>query len=466
MLPLLSSYFSFVQRFNQSLPPTNKIDVPIYYINLDRSTERRQKFEDQVELYCIPDTHRIVGVNGDNDPTINYRNEFSHMTKGEIGCTLSHLRAIKMAYDKELEYVMIVEDDISFVLSPHWSKSLTQYVADAPSDWELLKPFSDYDYRLMGAEPYYETPTRTYFTVAYIINRLGMRKILERVYREGQFLLSPTLYMSGTADCYIYGVCPTLRIYHINPPLIFPDNRIFGSTFHDEDTPVHIAMSAAAIAPYIDHIYRMHLSQVQSEIAQAMFTPQVVISRNQAPARVDIVLVSTEGDDLSWVQPLMSDSTRLFLYHRGSSDLPISSEAHEVIYLDKVGGYSSGHILHILRYYHLPQSDYTLFLTGDGNYQELLNYQGTTCRSIVEDKAPPVRHAVPCFSSLAAWYELVMSEPLPSTNTQPTTACICPSRNLHHTSHECWTRILFTLAYAEQPITAAYVAQVWNHLLR
>ena len=51
---------------------------------------------------------------------------------GALGCTLSHLKVIKQAFDDGVEVAMIVEDDMDFGLAEHWKVSLSDYVSKLP----------------------------------------------------------------------------------------------------------------------------------------------------------------------------------------------------------------------------------------------------------------------------------------------------------------------------------------------
>ena len=70
---------------------------PIYYLNLDGQPERRQYMEDQFKYWEITDYTRISAYDGREDDLsdiISGRYPDT-MTSGEIGCTTSHLNALK-----------------------------------------------------------------------------------------------------------------------------------------------------------------------------------------------------------------------------------------------------------------------------------------------------------------------------------------------------------------------------------
>ncbi|ATZ80599.1 glycosyltransferase [Bodo saltans virus] len=93
-------------------------NIPIYWINLNRSIDRKDFMESQFEKYKIPYTCRIEAVDGNNLNSTNY--DLFHSTKikklniYEIACTLSHIKALTKCYKDGHEYCIIMEDDCDF----------------------------------------------------------------------------------------------------------------------------------------------------------------------------------------------------------------------------------------------------------------------------------------------------------------------------------------------------------------
>ena len=76
----------------------------IYYINLDRRTDRKELFEKQIEKYELP-MNKIVRFSAIED---NY---------GAIGCSKSHLEILKLIQKNKFKNVLIFEDDFEFLVS-------------------------------------------------------------------------------------------------------------------------------------------------------------------------------------------------------------------------------------------------------------------------------------------------------------------------------------------------------------
>lgn len=216
----------------------NKIQFPIYYINLDRSLDRRIFMENQFRKCNISNYTRVPAVDGKEltraDPWCLYRglkilNEYPQLNNGEIGCVMSHLLAIQTAFDAGDEISVIMEDDCLFTTMAFWKKPLPDIIKNAPADWEILQlfrhshqdGFGNFDY-FFYQEVY--TPS----TSCYVINREGMRKILNfaripyYAIRKIAFPIENLRSKAGVADIYLYFltkryvVQPFLTILH-NP---------------------------------------------------------------------------------------------------------------------------------------------------------------------------------------------------------------------------------------------------------
>lgn len=205
----------------------NKIDYPIYYINLDRSIDRREKIEDQFNKYGVENVTRISAVDGKQlssmkEGTVpelgSYSNSF-RMTPRELGCTLSHLKAIKQAYESGLENVLIFEDDVSLDLMPLWEvKKLSELVEKLP-EWEIIKFGNTLcQNKILKNIEYYVWGKHCWGAWTYLINRKGMRSILDIFFHNDHITLTnKTSKTGGQSEHILYGSVLTL-VYH---PLMF-----------------------------------------------------------------------------------------------------------------------------------------------------------------------------------------------------------------------------------------------------
>lgn len=212
---------------NPSLIREKMANCPIYYINLDRSSDRRDWLEGQFQKFGLDNVQRIRGIDGDkvrdetnNTPTniiknsqLIYQNgddklritiinpdmnpdEKYPLSLGQLGCCLSHLRAIQTSYRSGDNYALILEDDCYLGTVPLWEKNITEIMREAPSDWEIIKLWNqcllDNNKTLLekcnsySPKGYYRDMDISWKgnnmgTLAYLINRRGMKHILDHV---------------------------------------------------------------------------------------------------------------------------------------------------------------------------------------------------------------------------------------------------------------------------------------------
>jgi glycosyl transferase family 25 len=82
---------------------SNHIDK-IFYINLDKRDDRKTEIENELKNYDLYDKVERIAA-------------FHTPGKGILGCTMSHLHAIKMAKERNYSNVLILEDDFQFTVS-------------------------------------------------------------------------------------------------------------------------------------------------------------------------------------------------------------------------------------------------------------------------------------------------------------------------------------------------------------
>jgi GR25 family glycosyltransferase involved in LPS biosynthesis len=241
------------------------IDVPIYYINMDRNGDRREYMENQLASF---NRTRIRGVNGyliknklhDTVDGISFLNDYPSLSVSEIGCTLSHLTAIKTAYDRGDQVALILEDDADISLIQTLRAPFKECYRHAPRDWELLHLFyvGQPDAEAVHTHyPFQYIPetNHTYSTVGYLIHRRGMQRVVdhcfhtpERIHIAAKGVARPS---HGVADVFLLDLVQT---YNIRPAIIFPNNTSLDSTIHDSHTNYHLRLTRKTIEQFMSHM--------------------------------------------------------------------------------------------------------------------------------------------------------------------------------------------------------------------
>jgi len=210
------------------------IDV-IYWINLDRSVDRRQRMEKMFEdpAFAEKKIIRISAVDGkahniDQVLNTNFQGmQPERFTKVEYACLLSHLNIIKQFSESNNKTALIMEDDMTLEFKPYWKKPVKQIMENAPNDWETIQLC--YIISNMVPQKIYTKNTGNLFsTGAYIINQNGAEKILNYSTKHilnqnikhpaDDYLINSTITYTYKYPFFIYGDNETSTIHqdHIN----------------------------------------------------------------------------------------------------------------------------------------------------------------------------------------------------------------------------------------------------------
>tara|TARA_B100001989_G_scaffold180223_1_gene130677 strand:- start:179 stop:967 length:789 start_codon:yes stop_codon:yes gene_type:complete len=191
---------------NKSIHKLNYIP-PIYYLNLDGQPERRKYLEDHFDYWGIrPDNYtRVSGYDGRNDDLSGIlKGRYpENMTSGEVGCTTSHLKAIKYWYDtSDSPYALIMEDDIDLSLARCWNFSWNEFMANLPYDWDVIQLAI-----ICTGSIHVKLHKRfvnDFSTACYMINRHHAEKLIKFHVRGDKYKLDNGAKPRAVADDLIY----------------------------------------------------------------------------------------------------------------------------------------------------------------------------------------------------------------------------------------------------------------------
>ena len=222
----------------------------IYWINLDRSPDRRKRMKKMFKDPAFKGKKiiRISAVDGkgpDIDQVLNAN--FDGMqpekfTKVEYACTLSHLNTIREFSKSNDQVALIMEDDMTLEYKKYWKKSAKELMDEAPSDWETIQLCINSN--TIPRKMYTKQKGDTYFsTGSYIINQAGAKKILNKtgsIYRlNANIGHSADVYLYLIANTYVYKYpfftykYETRSTIHQNHEVIHNNNkRIIDSFIH------------------------------------------------------------------------------------------------------------------------------------------------------------------------------------------------------------------------------------------
>ena len=206
---------------------------PIYYLNLDGQPERREYMEDQFKYWEVENYERISAYDGrDDDLSDIIKGTYPPMmTSGEVGCTTSHLKALKHYLEtSDSPYAVIMEDDCSLDLVRFWNFTWTDFYAHFPYDWDVVQiaVICTGDVHVSLHKRF----VNDFSTACYVINRYHAEKLVRLHCRGDKYKLDQGVKPRAVADDLIYNSGNTFAI----PLLLY---RIeLGSSIHPEHIDV------------------------------------------------------------------------------------------------------------------------------------------------------------------------------------------------------------------------------------
>jgi len=161
----------------------------IYVINLDRDTERMVSIHaNLVRLGLsyerlpavmgkdVPDWEKLVDLSA-----YAWRNRLDMPRAGEVGCTLSHLKAMETFLQTNAPWCVILEDDVEVLPA---CADVLRSLAEK-DDWDLVKLFNFHSgmpvkkRALAGGHHLVSHLTRTTSSAAYVVNRRAAETLLK-----------------------------------------------------------------------------------------------------------------------------------------------------------------------------------------------------------------------------------------------------------------------------------------------
>ena len=209
---------------------------PVYYLNLDEQPERKEYMEEQFKYWEIDNYTRISAYDGrEDDLSEIIKGKYpDNMTTGEIGCTTSHLKAIKHWMEtSDSPYAVIMEDDVDIQTVRFWDFTWADFLSKVPYDWDVIQLAiictGDLHVKL------HKRFVNDFSTAAYMITRHHAEKLLKFHTRGDKYKLDQGVKPRAVADDLIYNSGNTFSI-----PLFLYRIEL-GSSIHPE---------------HIDHFHR------------------------------------------------------------------------------------------------------------------------------------------------------------------------------------------------------------------
>jgi GR25 family glycosyltransferase involved in LPS biosynthesis len=322
--------------------------LPVYWINLEKSVERRHAMETMFSLIddwgnfvspnrlpavdisqtlemleketLIMNGTKLVPKNGEQTWKKHLRNEYLY---SEAACLLSHLTAILQAYNDGHEMVLILEDDQ--VLTTQFLLNWKIYADLAPTDWTALQWITSKEVLLQQGkhidEPWINWQPDSWCAGAYLLNREGMKRILKKTYDilpDGGSRWSLTEPGLLVADELVYFLAE--NSYSSTTPRVFILSGVASVVGNRNNRPSEILKQAvtsygnkdaSSLTQKAHHPVRPESILVLSNMR---LTSEAAISAEFERLRVDVEALSTWHKNSKWILNVVITNENLMVH--------------------------------------------------------------------------------------------------------------------------------------------------------
>lgn len=136
-----------------------------FYINLEHRTDRKEYVEEELKK---------IGITANRFNAIKMEN-------GAIGCSMSHLKILQNALQNNLDHVLIVEDDITFLNPELFKSQINQFFKIHNNNWDVIllagnniPPYENIDDTCIKV-------SRCQTTTGYLVNGDYIKVLLQNV---------------------------------------------------------------------------------------------------------------------------------------------------------------------------------------------------------------------------------------------------------------------------------------------
>lgn len=222
----------------------------VFLINMKKSPERLEFMSNQLRALGIPFEiqegidGKIYNFAGLYDETLSLKLNGSSLASVEKGCALSHKLILKKAFEEQLDYVLILEDDVELplnfkqILNEELNKRDT-----GKTGWEYLS----FNYPTVGlkfiklwlfllqeqfkkktiSNPYLKIPLYVVKFIGIVIFSMveGLRDVLyKKIYSHGTpARFYRPMYLAG---CYLITKGGVKKLRSVQKKLIYPADRV------------------------------------------------------------------------------------------------------------------------------------------------------------------------------------------------------------------------------------------------
>lgn len=161
--------------------------IPIFILNLERSPDRKEKLQQQLDAAGVTDYHFFPAYDGRHITNLTFNANIGvgygagrQFQKAELAIIMSHIAVIRHAMMMEYDQIIVLEDDVA--LCEDWDDRLTMLFKQLPRDWEYvyLSGHSDYIQFKQHSTPIVEEAPPMVGAFSYMVNKSAYSKIVKQ----------------------------------------------------------------------------------------------------------------------------------------------------------------------------------------------------------------------------------------------------------------------------------------------
>jgi GR25 family glycosyltransferase involved in LPS biosynthesis len=142
-----------------------------------------------------------------SNPTIKY-------IQGMIGCKASHVEIVKIAKDRNYKYILILEDDIEFILNWEYHlKNSINSLNENNIDFDMLYFTNNHSKKYDQITDFIVKPTYGLQTGGYILKNSLFDYIIDNAFNSGREIdnfYAENIQNNTTYNFNVYGICPNI----------------------------------------------------------------------------------------------------------------------------------------------------------------------------------------------------------------------------------------------------------------
>lgn len=236
----VETYVDYMETLDSEMYNMLPADFNVFLINLASKKERLDNFIDaykRTDLYNVKNFERVSAVNGrelkletyvserglrdiDMIEQRGYRIKHNQLTRGAVGCYMSHMNVYKAIRDRPEPFGVIFEDDVKFAHRDIY-KRLRVVMAKVPDDWDML---------LLGCVCHvckthtdYKELDHFFLLHAYVVRKSGAARILDEI----EFM---PIRQQIDSELSVMASNNKLKVYCVTQTLVWQDPKINKTT--------------------------------------------------------------------------------------------------------------------------------------------------------------------------------------------------------------------------------------------